>query len=179
MMAPSDPGGIVLHKLHGTVGGGVGPDDLLLTSGAYIASDSTVSVTSEMQGGAMGNSLLSGTGYFLLRASGRGFIACGAYGAVHKYELKEGEIRSVDNGHLLAWSASMRYWVGLASSGRGMAGRVMNSMTSGEGLMCHFDGPGTLYLQSHKPNAIMEKIRNRKYNSKQKRNRQTYTSLYR
>ena len=34
----------------------------------------------------------------------------------------------------------------------GMATRSMyHSVATGEGLMCHFMGPGTLYLQSHKP----------------------------
>ena len=142
MMAPSDPGGIVLHRLTG-----MSQDDLLLTSGAYIASDSNVKVGSAVQGG-LRNSLLSGTGFFLLKASGRGYLACGAYGAVHKYVLKPGESRAVDNGHLVAWSANMTYKVGLASR----RGGIVNSVTSGEGLMCYFDGPGVIYLQSHKPN---------------------------
>lgn len=144
LLAPSDPGGVILHQM--TAG-----EDMLLTSGAYVASDATIKVTSEMQT-KIGNSLLSGTGFFLLRASGRGYLACGAFGSVHRYVLTAGECRSVDNGHLVAWSANMRYWVGLASSGgAGVGARVMNSMTSGEGLMCHFEGPGIVYLQSHKP----------------------------
>jgi uncharacterized protein (TIGR00266 family) len=156
MMAPSESGGIVLHKLS-SVGRremmGTGCDvggDLLLTSGSYVASDSNVKITSEVQT-RIGNSLMSGTGFFLLRASGRGYVACGAYGSVHKYVLTPGEVRAVDNGHLVAWSASMNYWVGLASGGRGTGRRLMNSVTSGEGLMCYFEGPGTVYLQSHKP----------------------------
>mmetsp|Transcript_26002 Transcript_26002/g.30645 ORF Transcript_26002/g.30645 Transcript_26002/m.30645 type:complete len:346 (+) Transcript_26002:72-1109(+) len=160
MLAPSDPGCIVLHKLT-TDGGG----DLLLTSGAYVASDVTVAVTSEVQG--ISNSVLSDTGFFLLRAAakgtqprgggggaaGGGYVAFGAYGAVHKYVLGVGEIRSVDNGHLVAWTASTNYRVGLASSDTrsSTSRRILNSMTSGEGFMCHFEGPGTVYLQSHKP----------------------------
>jgi uncharacterized protein (TIGR00266 family) len=140
MMAPKDPGGVVLHRLTMEDRG------LLLTSGAYIASDADVQVTSQVQT-RISNSFLSGTGFFLLKASGRGYVACGAYGAVHKYTLKEGETRVVDNGHLIAWSATMKYSVGLAS-GRG---RIFNSMASGEGLMCFFEGPGVVYVQSHKP----------------------------
>jgi uncharacterized protein (TIGR00266 family) len=160
MMAPSEPGGIILHKLMDLGGGLRGEGGLLLTSGAYVASDFNVKVTSEVQT-AFGNSLMSGTGFFLLRASGRGYVACGAHGSVHKYVLGLGEIRSVDNGHLVAWSASMRYWVGLASTGRGAGMRIMNSMTSGEGLMCHFEGPGIVYLQSHKPAPLTDKKRSR------------------
>jgi uncharacterized protein (TIGR00266 family) len=160
MMAPCETGGIVLHKLtrmvrrreeqqqHSIVGDRYG--DLLVTSGAYIASDSNVKMTTEIQAG-IGNSLLSGTGFYLLRASGGGYVACAAYGSIHKYVLAVGETRAVDNGHLVAWSASMNYRVGLAAGG-GMTGRrLMNSMTSGEGLMCFFEGPGIVYLQSHKP----------------------------
>jgi uncharacterized protein (TIGR00266 family) len=141
LLAPADPGGIVLHQVRGA------GDDLLLSSGAYVASDSSVTVTSEFQRG-VGNSLLSGTGFFLLRASGRGTVACAAYGSVHQYVLREGEERAVDNGHLVAWSTSCTYRTGLANSG---SGGILNSMTSGEGLMCFFQGPGTIYLQSHKP----------------------------
>eukprot|EP00586_Coscinodiscus_wailesii_P006389 CAMPEP_0172489240 /NCGR_PEP_ID=MMETSP1066-20121228/19110_1 /TAXON_ID=671091 /ORGANISM="Coscinodiscus wailesii, Strain CCMP2513" /LENGTH=334 /DNA_ID=CAMNT_0013256953 /DNA_START=66 /DNA_END=1070 /DNA_ORIENTATION=+ len=146
MMAPSKPGGIVLHRLDGGAGDG---DDMLLTKGSYVASDVSVKMTSEVQR-RIGNSLLSGTGFFLLRAQGRGYVACGAYGAVHKCILKRGEVRAVDNGHLVAWTASMRYNVGLASTGGSSSGRIMNSMSSGEGLMCFFEGPGIIYLQSHK-----------------------------
>jgi len=178
-LAPSDPGSIVLHKLNDRGGGslgrrsedGDGSNDLLLTSGSYIASDTTVNVTSEVQG--ISNSLFSDTGFFLLRASssrGResqrrcaaaaGYVAFGAYGSVHKHVLGVGEIRSVDNGHLVAWTASMNYWVGLASISdtRSSTGRrIMNSMTSGEGIMCHFEGPGIVYLQSHKPGGQMSR----------------------
>lgn len=161
MMAPKDPGGIVLHELKIEDSN---YDDLLLTSGSYIASDSSVRVTSEVQGGSIGNSMLSGTGFFLLRASlvggsgserqRRGYVACGAYGAVHKFVLGDNEIRAVDNGHLVAWTASMRYRVGLASNGGRRGGitsmGILDSITSGEGLMCFFEGPGTVYIQSHK-----------------------------
>ena len=147
MLAPKDPGGIALHPLSsGPVDGGSGGgSDLLLTSGAYVASDVGVTISTELQS-RLKNSLLSGTGFFLLRASGKGMVACAAYGSIHKYVLKVGEKRSVDNGHLVAWSDTLTYRTGLANA----RGGVFTSMTSGEGLMCHFEGPGTIYLQSHK-----------------------------
>lgn len=140
MMAPRCPGGIALHELSSDDDGG-----LMLTSGAYIASDADVKVTSEVQT-KFTNSLLSGTGFFLLRAKGDGYVACGAFGAIHEYELLAGERRAVDNGHLVAWSASMKYSMGLASG----PGTFFQSMSSGEGMVCHFEGPGVIYLQSHK-----------------------------
>ncbi|CAE8610496.1 unnamed protein product [Polarella glacialis] len=144
LIAADEPGDVVLHRL-------VPGEDLLLTSGAYLAGDSSVQVSSEVQSSSIGNSLLSGTGFFLLRARGSGMLACSSLGSVHKYELVPGERRRVDNGHLLAWTASMRYEVGLATRS------LYNSFTSGEGLMCSFVGPGTLYLQSHKAPAAVGK----------------------
>ena len=176
MMAPSNPGGIVLHRIGNTLSTtttSTNTHNLLLISGAYIASDSSIVVESTRQTHAKVSAvLLSGTGYCVLRASmsskhneGRGergntegIIAFGAYGSVHKFVLAVGEIRAVDNGHVLAWSESMTYWMDLAtassSSGgtttSGIGNRVYNSVTSGEGLMCFFEGPGVVYVQSHK-----------------------------
>ena len=143
LLAPCTTGGIVLHKL-------LRGHDLLLTKGSYLASDCSVQVTTEIQRGSIGNSLWSGTGFFLLRAhapdpTSENMVAIAGYGSIHEYTLSRGERRFVDNGHLVAWTASMTYTTSFASS------TVWGSISSGEGLMCEFVGPGTLYLQSHKP----------------------------
>eukprot|EP01063_Lacrimia_lanifica_P015782 TRINITY_DN22449_c0_g1_i1.p1 TRINITY_DN22449_c0_g1~~TRINITY_DN22449_c0_g1_i1.p1 ORF type:complete len:308 (+),score=59.14 TRINITY_DN22449_c0_g1_i1:48-971(+) len=146
MLAASEPGAISLHRLQG------GGDDILLVKGAYVASDQSVTVTTEMQptrgqnlfAGAA-NSLMSGTGLFVLRASGHGVVACSAYGSVHAFTLAPGETRAVDNGHIVAWTSGLRYNIGMASRG------IFDSVASGEGLMCFFEGPGTVFIQSHKP----------------------------
>lgn len=140
LIAPSEPGGIAIHEM-------VSGQDLILTSGAYLAGDETVQVSSSMNSPFSGFGNFSGTGLFLLKASGRGKLAISAYGSMHKYVLAAGEKRKVDNGHLVAWTASMRTGMTLASGRSGIIG----SMTSGEGLHCEFQGPGVVYIQSHKP----------------------------
>ena len=140
LVAPSDPGGVVLHRM-------VRGEELTLTSGAYLAGDGGVTVSSDMQNPFSGFTNFGGTGVFLLRASGQGNLALSAYGSIIKYTLRPGEKRSVDNGHLVAWSANMRAQMILASRKAG----VLGSLTSGEGLHVEFEGPGTLYIQSHKP----------------------------
>ena len=72
-------------------------------------------------------------------------------GSVHAYDLAHGERRSVDNGHVVAWTASMPYEVAMAT------GSIFTSMTSGEGMMCHFTGPGTVYVQSHQEPVVVGK----------------------
>eukprot|EP00587_Corethron_hystrix_P007570 CAMPEP_0113312920 /NCGR_PEP_ID=MMETSP0010_2-20120614/9556_1 /TAXON_ID=216773 ORGANISM="Corethron hystrix, Strain 308" /NCGR_SAMPLE_ID=MMETSP0010_2 /ASSEMBLY_ACC=CAM_ASM_000155 /LENGTH=266 /DNA_ID=CAMNT_0000168839 /DNA_START=266 /DNA_END=1066 /DNA_ORIENTATION=- /assembly_acc=CAM_ASM_000155 len=145
MLSPTTPGGIALHRL-------VDGAEFFLTSGSYVASDEGVKVTSKVQLSGLTNPLLSGTGLFLLRATGHGSLALSAFGSIHKYELQAGETRAVDNGHILAWSASMRYKTSLASSNGSIFSRILDSTTSGEGLMCFFEGPGIVFIQSHKPN---------------------------
>jgi uncharacterized protein (TIGR00266 family) len=140
LIAPPDPGGVTLHRL-------VLGQDMNLTSGAYLAADEAVNVASSMQSpfSMFGN--YSGTGVFVLRASGQGTLAICAYGSMHKYILSPGETRNVDNGHVVAWTASMKSSMKLASARAG----ILGSMTSGEGLHCAFVGPGVVYIQSHKP----------------------------
>ena len=126
------------------------PRPLVLTRGSYLASDESVDVSTTMQRG-VGNTLLSGTGLFLLRASGQGTLAIAAHGAIMSYTLQPGECRAVDNGHLVAWSESMRFETRLAGRSRSLFSSAFSSVASGEGLMCFFHGPGTLWLQTHKP----------------------------
>jgi len=155
LIAPSDPGGIALHRL-------VRGEDMVLTKGTYLAADEGVEVASAIQSPFSSFSNFSGTGLFLLQASGQGILAISAYGSMHKYILRAGEIRNVDNGHLVAWSASMKQSMVLASTRRGSTrrgifGAIVGSMTSGEGLHCQFKGPGVIYIQSHKKPSINPK----------------------
>jgi uncharacterized protein (AIM24 family) len=46
----------------------------------------------------------------------------------------------VDNGHLVAWNTEYR----IEKAGGG----AMTSMKTGEGMVCRFTGPGTVYIQT-------------------------------
>lgn len=150
MLAPTHPGGLVIHELRS-------PNDaIFINSGGYVASDETIQITSQMQSSLLrgGGRILSGTGVFLLKAilkqsNSIGSVVIASYGSMHTIVLKAGEKRLVDNGHVVAWTASMPYHVGLASK----SGGIFGSLSSGEGLMCFFTGPGVVYVQSHKPDS--------------------------
>eukprot|EP00050_Salpingoeca_kvevrii_P008542 m.303524 g.303524 ORF g.303524 m.303524 type:complete len:270 (-) comp15973_c0_seq1:35-844(-) len=146
LMAPIVPGDVVVEELDGTNG-------FYLQRGAFLACGNSVTITSRIQRNVF-NSLFSGTGWFLLNATGTGPLAFGAYGSVHKLELKPGEVRMVDNGHLVAWTQSMSYRVELA-----VPGSLSDSFFSGEGLMCYFTGPGTVFVQSRSEAAFREWIK--------------------
>ena len=71
--------------------------------------------------------LFSGAGFFVLRASGRGTLAVNAVGGILRHDLRAGEVRAVDNGHLVAWDAAMGYEVRMAAQQRGLFASMASS----------------------------------------------------
>jgi len=130
------PGDVILASLNNSM-------ELFIKQGSFLASEATVNIATVTQ--LSMSKALFGPGLFILQASGYGTLALHAYGSVTKYSLRHGERRSVDNGHVVAWSESMRYTVGLANRS------AISSFASGEGMMFHFEGPGDIYVQSHNP----------------------------
>eukprot|EP00927_Polykrikos_kofoidii_P051580 TRINITY_DN45377_c0_g1_i1.p1 TRINITY_DN45377_c0_g1~~TRINITY_DN45377_c0_g1_i1.p1 ORF type:complete len:299 (-),score=35.44 TRINITY_DN45377_c0_g1_i1:39-935(-) len=114
-----------------------------ITNSAFICAETSVKITTRVQG--IRNSMLSGHGLFLMHCSGSGFLAVACVGGCIRYDLQPGECRQIDNGHLVAWDARMSYHVGIATRS------IFGSVASGEGLMCSFTGPGSLWVQTHKP----------------------------
>ena len=123
---------------------------ILLQKGAFLAAHESVDLQTANQFSAR-KALFSGAGFFVLRASGRGTLAVNAVGGIMRHDLRAGEVRAVDNGHLVAWDAAMGYEVRMAAQQRGLFASMATSAASGEGLMCFFEGPGRLWLQTHKP----------------------------
>ena len=109
-----------------------------------LAADDAVNVSSSMQSPFSSFGNFSGAGVFLLRASGQGTLAISSYGSIHQYILSPGEIRNVDNGHLVAWSENMRTSMKLASARAG----IVRSMVSGEGLYCQYRPGSHLHPKS-------------------------------
>jgi len=71
-----------------------------------------------------------------------------SYGAIHTITLAAGEEMIVDNGHLVAWTEDMTYNIEKASNG------WVNSIMSGECLVCRFRWPGTICIQTRNPNGF-------------------------
>ena len=58
--------------------------------------------------------------------------------------MVEGEKYIVDNGHLVAWNT--KYILERVASGG-----IVSALSSGEGLVCKFTGPGTVFMQTRNP----------------------------
>lgn len=62
-------------------------------------------------------------------------------------KLVEGEKYIIDNGHLVAWNC--KYVMERVASGG-----IISGISSGEGLVCKFSGPGTVFMQTRNPPAF-------------------------
>jgi uncharacterized protein (TIGR00266 family) len=133
------PGGIIDVELDGSY-------DLTVQKNGFLAATEGIQVSTTMQNLSAG--LFSGEGFFVLKISGRGVVFLSSYGAIHTINLADNEQVIVDNGHLVAWPSYMKYKIEKASSG------WISSLTSGEGLVCRFTGPGPVLIQTRNPKAF-------------------------
>jgi uncharacterized protein (TIGR00266 family) len=115
----------------------VGATQWYLQNSAFVASTTTVDVAS--QGSLKG--MFAGVGLFVLGTQGQGQMIVGSFGAIEQVNV-DGEM-IIDTGHLVAWDARLSYTVGKATKSGWIA-----SWLSGEGLVCHFQGQGVVYIQT-------------------------------
>ena len=118
----------------------------VLTRGSWLAA--SAGVTLDTKWGGFGN-LFGGEGGFTVHAGGQGEVIAACYGALDRHELPPGGGFTVDSGHVVAYDDGMQPT--LRRVGRGL----MTGMTSGEGLVFDFQGPGTVWTQSRNPNEFV------------------------
>jgi uncharacterized protein (AIM24 family) len=99
----------------------------------------THGVVKETKSQGLGKALFSGEGLFVHRVSGTGIIFVTSLGAIIQRQLRQGEQWIVDNGHLVAWNCAYA----IERTGGGL----ISGMHAGEGLVCRFTGPGTVFIQ--------------------------------
>ena len=138
------PGGIIDVELDGSYG-------LRIQKDGFLASTHGIDIETKMQD--LSHGLFSGEGFFILNAKGRGTIFVSSYGVIHPLNLENNEEVIIDNGHLVAWPDYMDYKIEKASAG------WISSITSGEGLVCRFRGPGTVLIQTRNPSSFAAWIR--------------------
>jgi uncharacterized protein (AIM24 family) len=63
-------------------------------------------------------------------------------------DVEHGKDIIVDNAHVVAWDSALRHEVSVTTSGGGFMGRLVNSVTSGEGMVLKFSGKGKVVICS-------------------------------
>jgi uncharacterized protein (TIGR00266 family) len=113
-------------------------ETLNVQSGSYVAAHPDIGMESR----GSGSSFFGGEGLFVLELTGTGPAFLEAFGGIERVELDRGDSFVVDTGHLVAWEESLGFDTRLVASG------IKSSLLSGEGRVCDFTGPGTVWVQT-------------------------------
>ncbi|PBP20096.1 DUF124 domain-containing protein [Diplocarpon rosae] len=140
LLAPPSLGDITNIHLGGNEQWSVGRD-------AFLAC--TQGVVKEYKRQGIGKAMFSGEGLFVYKISGNGLLWITSLGAIIRKDLEDGERYIVDNGHLVAWNT--KYILERVASGG-----IISGLSSGEGLVCKFTGPGTVFMQTRNPTAFAQ-----------------------
>ncbi|MBE9179976.1 TIGR00266 family protein [Oculatella sp. LEGE 06141] len=122
-------------------------NEICFQPGAYIAHTPGIRMGVEWAGFS---SWFAGEGLFKLKLSGQGLVFFGAYGGITERRLSNELI--VDTGHLVAYEPGIRMNIH-------MAGGLLGSVTSGEGLVNRLKGQGRVYLQSRSVDGLVRFLR--------------------
>ncbi len=141
--APPAPGDIAALEMQNQM--------FYVQSSSYLAGDQGLAIDTRW-GGA--RSFFGGEGLFVLQVTGTGLLLVSSFGAIHRKRLAPGERYVVDTGHLVAWEGHLQYSLRKASQ----AG-WLRSLTSGEGIVAEFMGPGEILIQTRNLQAFGSLLR--------------------
>jgi len=139
--APPALGDIVPIRLEGgknDVPWNVGKDAFLACTKGIIKDYKAQNIT---------KAVFSGEGLFLYKMSGKGILFVTSLGAIMQKDLQANEQYIIDNDHLVAWNCQYKIE-------RIASGGIISNMSSGEGLVCRFTGPGKVLYQTRNPRAF-------------------------
>ncbi|MCK8468606.1 TIGR00266 family protein [Microbacterium sp. KSW4-16] len=136
VLAPATLGDVVPVRLEG---------EYLIAASGYLASEPAIDIDTRWGGSA---GFFGSNSLFILRASGSGVMFLTAFGALHQKQLAAGEEYIVDTGHVVAWDSTLKYKTKKAASS------LFRSVTSAEGLVAHFTGPGVVLMQTRNVEAF-------------------------
>ncbi len=138
-LAPELPGDMLLIELTG--------QRLMIQAGSYVASENGIDLTAKVSAKAF----MSTEGISMLEASGTGKLLVSSYGAIFERSIAAGEKYIVDTSHLVAFDVTM----GVVPK---TVGGFKSTLFSGEGLVVELTGPGTVYMQTRSPRALINWI---------------------
>jgi uncharacterized protein (TIGR00266 family) len=132
----------------------VGPSHYIISDGAFVAATSGVELRVRTQ--SVGNALFAGSGgFFVTETSGSGQLVVSGFGSMSVLDVEPGKDAIIDNSHVVCWDSTLRYEVSVTTGqSSGFLGNLINSQTSGEGIVLRFSGRGKIYVCSRNRNAF-------------------------
>jgi uncharacterized protein (TIGR00266 family) len=147
LLSPALPGGMEVIE--------VGATQYLLNDGAFVAATSGTEMKVRTQ--SLGNALFAQSGgFFVMETAGKGQVVVSGFGSMFSLDVEPGKDLVIDNSHVVCWDSTLHYELSVAtrSSGGGlggMLGNIVNSATSGEGIVLRFSGRGKVFVCSRNP----------------------------
>jgi uncharacterized protein (TIGR00266 family) len=118
-------------------------ETIIVQSGSFVACSDGVDIDLGWQGF---KSILSGESMFWLKISGTGTVVLSSFGAIYPQEVNGEYI--VDTGHIVAFDETLQFKI--TKPGKSW----LSAFMGGEGLVCKFEGQGTVWCQSHNPSSF-------------------------
>jgi uncharacterized protein (TIGR00266 family) len=133
----------------------VGPRQYMLSDGAFVAATSGVQLKVRTQ--SLGNALFAQSGgFFITETAGGGQVAVSGFGSMSELEVTPGNDIVIDNSHVVCWDSALRYEISITTgSSGGFLGNLINSQTSGEGMVLRFSGQGKVLVCSRNRAAFL------------------------
>lgn len=156
LLSPALPGGMEVIE--------VGATQYLLNDGAFVAATSGTEMKVRTQ--SLGNALFAQSGgFFVMETAGKGQVVVSGFGSMFSLDVEPGKDLIIDNSHVVCWDNTLHYELSVTTSSTGsglggMLGNLVNSATSGEGIVLRFSGRGKVFVCSRNP-ASFAKLMNK------------------
>jgi uncharacterized protein (TIGR00266 family) len=126
----------------------VGPRNYIISDGAFVAASAKVELKVRTQ--SIGNALFAQSGgFFVTETGGSGQVAVSGFGSMSVLDVEPGKDVIIDNSHVVCWDSALRYEISITTGNSGgFLGNLVNSQTSGEGMVLRFSGHGKVYVCS-------------------------------
>lgn len=127
----------------------IGNAQYTLSDGAFVASSGSVDIKASIQRN-LGGAIFGDTGGFMvMQTNGTGQIVVSGFGSLFEIEVSPDKDVLIDNGHVVCWDSRLQYSLSVSTSqNKGFLGNIINSVTSGEGMVLKFSGAGKVVLCS-------------------------------
>jgi uncharacterized protein (TIGR00266 family) len=132
----------------------IGPRQYMISDGAFVAASSGVELKVRTQ--SLGNALFAQSGgFFITETAGSGQLVVSGFGSMSVLEVGPGKDVVIDNSHVVCWDSSLRYEMSITTgASSGFLGNLINSQTSGEGMVLRFSGTGKVHVCSRNREAF-------------------------
>ena len=154
LLSPALPGGMEVIE--------VGSTQYLLNNGAFVAATSGTEMKVRTQ--SLGNALFAQSGgFFVMETAGKGQVVVSGFGSMFSLDVEPDKDLIIDNSHVVCWDSTLRYELSVTTSSSGsglggMLGNLVNSATSGEGIVLRFSGRGKVFVCSRNPAAFAKLV---------------------